>query len=78
MAKLRCPKCCHELPDWHDEVDSSLDLARACFIDRTCIYEICDDMNCRALINPSNVAEFKESLKHWKQHHSYHGCSHGR
>ena len=37
----------------------------------------CDDATCKAICNPTMLADFKAAYEHWRDHQFRFGCSHG-
>jgi hypothetical protein len=37
----------------------------------------CDD-GCPAKLDPTTLEEYRAAVEHWRHHHLYSGCSHGR
>jgi len=62
-------RCGITFPDDGSIIDHQLD---------ECPYERCDSNACRALRQPSTLAEYAAALDHWRSHALYCGCSHGR
>ena len=46
----------------------------------TCLYEPCDDLECRALKDPNygNVSQLADAYEHFKSHRYLSGCAHGQ
>ena len=75
MAELTCPKCGQALPEYAG--DTPQERANHCAsIEGGCWYVPCDDLACRALQVPGDVAELREAVEHWRRHQYLSGCSH--